>query len=102
MVGKFAYIFVSSSSPICMQVYAFLFIYLWVVVILFIAHTHIVFFFFAPLLTQVGIVNISPSSSIAESLRFPEMAEWIGWNFPGLSVEVSEQELGQRRDQVFH
>ena len=60
------------------------------------------FFFFAPLLTQVGIVNISPSSSIAESLRFPEMAEWIGWNFPGLSVEVSEQELGQRRDQVFH
>ena len=53
------------------------------------------FFFFAPLLTQVGIVNISPSSSIAESLRFPEMAEWVRWNLPGLSVEVSEQELGQ-------
>ena len=40
-------------------------------------------------------MNISPSSSIAESLRFPEMAEWVRWNLPGLSVEVSEQELGQ-------
>ena len=57
--------------------------------------THTYSFFFAPLLTQVGIVNISPSSSIAESLRFPEMAEWVRWNLPGLSVEVSEQELGQ-------
>lgn len=48
-------------------------------------------FFFAPLLTQVGIVTISSSSSIAESLRFPEMAEWAGWNFPRLNVEISEQ-----------
>lgn len=84
-----------------------LFIYLWVVVILIIAHTHIVvcffcFFFLAPFLTQVGIVNISSSSSIAESLRSSEMAEWVGWKFPRLSVEVSYQELGQRGDQVFY
>ena len=47
------------------------------------------FFFFVPLLTQVGIVTISSFSSMAESLRFPEMAEWVGWNFPRLNVEVS-------------
>ena len=67
-----------------MPVYIFM-----VVAILIIAHTHIVFFFFAPLLTQVGIVTISSFSSMAESLRFPEMAEWVGWNFPRLNVEVS-------------
>ena len=53
-----------------------------------IAHTHIVFFC-APPPPQVGVVTISSSSSIAESLRFPEMAEWVGWNFPRLNVEVS-------------
>ena len=61
-----------------MPVYIFM-----VVAILIIAHTHIVFFFFVPLLTQVGIVTISSFSSMAESLRFPEMAEWVGWNFHG-------------------
>ena len=81
-----------------------LFIYLWVVVILIIAHTHIVvcffcFFFFGPL-PHPG--RYCEYFFIAESLRSSEMAEWVGWKFPRLSVEVSYQELGQRGDQVFY